>query len=166
MANQQTYHGLWWIPDGVPRFGATPLMGTLTIENDGSAQLDIYVLQKNTTSFKTYGSYDVIWGDTADGYRVTLFDAKMVQDMNKPELFCNSYIIKQVVLGAHIMTGDEPYYEYCASKYRYLRNWAYDPSVNIANFVKSNDLRYNDIQLLNVDIEDGVKLNIIHFHNM
>ena len=160
MVNRQTYHGLWWIPDGVQRFEATPRMGTLTIEKDGSAQLDIYVLQKKTPSFKTYASYDVIWGDTADGYRVTLFDAKLVQDMNKPELFCNSYIIKQVVLGAHIMTGDEPYYECCVSKYRYLRNWAYDSSVGIADFVKSNDFRCNNIQLLNVDIEDGIVLNI------
>lgn len=162
MVNRQTYHGLWWIPDGVQRFEATARMGTLTIETDGSAKLDIYVLQKKTPSFKTYCNYKVVWGDTADGFRVTLFDAKEVKDINKPELFCNSYIINRVVLGAHIMTGDEPLYECCVSKYRYLRNWAYDPSVGIASFVKSNDFRCNDIQLLNVDIEDGLILILIN----
>ena len=160
MIKQQTYHGLWWIPNGVPRFEATERMGTLTIEEDGSAKLDIYDIQIKTPSFKAYVNYKVIWGDTADRIKVTLFDAELISDMNKPELFCNCYKIKRVILGAHVMTGDEPYYEFCVTKYKYLRNWTYDTSVGLASFITSNDLRFNNIQLFSVDIEDGITLNI------
>lgn len=160
MANQQTYHGLWWIPDGVPRFEATPRMGTITIEKDGSAQLDIYVLQKKTPSFKTYGSYDVIWGDTADGIRVSLFGASSVWNVNKPEMFSSSFTIKRVVLGEHLNNGDEPVFDYCVTQYRYLRNWAYDPSRHPVNLLITTDYRCNNIPLLNVELENGLRLKI------
>ena len=113
MINQQVYHGLWYVPDGVPRFETTPLMGTLTIEKDGSAKLDIYNIQIKQTTFKAYFNYKVIWGDTADRFQVTLFDAELIQDFNKPELFFNCYKINRVILGTHIKTGDELFYESC-----------------------------------------------------
>lgn len=160
MANQQTYHGLWWIPDGVPRFEATSRMGTLTIEKDGSAKLDIYVLQRKTPSFKTYGSYDVIWGETADGIRVSLFGASTVWDVNKPEMFSSTFTIKKVVLGEHLMTGNEPVFEYCIPQYRYLRNWAYDPYTHPVKLLRTTDFRCNNIALLNFELENGVYLKI------
>lgn len=160
MVNRQTYHGLWWIPNGVPRFEATERMGTLTIEEDGSAKLDIYVLQRETPSFKTYGSYNVIWGETADGIRVSLFGASSVWDVNKPEMFSSTFTIKRVVLGEHLMNGDEPVFDYCVTLYRYLRNWAYDPSRHPVNLLITTDYRCNNIPLLNVELENGLRLKI------
>lgn len=160
MFNQQTYHGLWWIPDGIPRFEATARMGTLTIEKDGSAKLDIYVLQRKTPSFKTCGSYDVIWGETADGIRVSLFGATSVWDVNKPEMFSSSFTIKKVVLGEHLKNGDEPVFDFCVTQYRYLRNWAYDPSCHPVNLIITTDYRCNNIPLLNVELEKGLHIKI------
>ena len=160
MANQQIYHGLWWIPDGVPRFKATQRMGTLTIEKDGSALLDIYVLQRKTPSFKTCGSYDVIWGETADGIRVSLFGATSVWDVNKPDMFSSSFTIKKVVLGEHLKNGDEPVFDFCVTQYRYLRNWAYDPSCHPVNLLITTDYRCNNIPLLIVELENEVQLKI------
>ena len=160
MIKQQTYHGLWWIPNGVPRFEATERMGTLTIEEDGSAKLDVYVLQRKTPSFKTCGSYDVIWGETADGIRVSLFGASSVWDVNKPEMFSSSFTIKRVVLGEHLNNGDEPVFDYCVTQYRYLRNWAYDPSRHPVNLLITTDYRCNNIPLLNVELENGLQLKI------
>lgn len=160
MAKQQIYHGLWYVPDGVPRFAATERMGTLTIEKDGSAKLEIYVVQRKTPSFKAHCDYDVIWGDTADGIRVSLFGASLVWDTNRPEVFCSTYTIKKVVLGEHLMTGDEPVFDYCVTQYRYLRNWAYDPSSHPVNLIVSTDYRCNNIPLLNFELEKGVRLKI------
>ena len=67
MNEKQVYHGIWRVPDGVPRFQDSELMGTLTIESDGSSKLEVYIIQSRTLCFHSYENYDVIWGDTADG---------------------------------------------------------------------------------------------------
>ena len=68
MNNKQMYHGIWRIPEGVPHYNNTELMGTLTIEDDGSSKLEVYIIQKRMPVFRSYGEYAVIWGDTADGW--------------------------------------------------------------------------------------------------
>ena len=123
---QLIFHGLWHVPEGVQCWSGESRMGTLTIEDDGSAKLEVYVIQRKTLTFRTYNHYDIIWGDTADGIKITLFGASSIDDMNRPELFCVGYRISKVFMGAFLRTGNEPMFDLCILKYPYLRNWSFD----------------------------------------
>ena len=106
MNEKQVDHGVWRVPNGVPCFQDSELMGTLTIESDGSSKLEVYIIQSRTLCFNSYENYDVIWGDTADGIKVTLFGATSIWNVNKPEMFSLAYKVNKVFLGAHLKTGD------------------------------------------------------------
>ena len=80
MGNQQVLHGVWRVPEGIPRRQNSELMGALTIEGDGAAKLEVYIIQRRMPYFSSCGNYDVIWGDTADGIKVTLLGASYIWD--------------------------------------------------------------------------------------
>lgn len=163
MNNKQMFHGVWRIPNGVPHYHDSELMGTLTIEGDGSAELVVYIIQRKNPCFRSYGEYSVIWGDTADGIRVTLFGASSIWDENKSECFCLAFKINKVFMGAHLKNGDEELFDLGVIKYQYLRNWAYAPDYQPRELFKAADFRINNILLLDMDLKEGVRLKI-HQH--
>lgn len=163
MNNKQMFHGVWRIPDGVPHYHNSELMGTLTIESDGSAKLDVYIIQRRNPCFRSYGDYSVIWGDTADGLKVTLFGASSIWDENKPELFCLAFKINKVFMGAHLKSGDEELFDLGVIKFQYLRDWAYASGFQPQGLYKTADLRMNNLLLLDAEIEKGLQLKI-HQH--
>ena len=157
------YHGIWRIPEGVPHYNNAELMGTLTIEDDGSSKLEVYIIQRRMPVFRSCGEYAVIWGDTADGIKVTLFGASSIWDEKKPELFCLAFKINKVFMGDHLKTGDEELYDLGVIKFQYLRNWAYTSGFQPQGLYKTADLRMNNLLLLDAEIEEGLQLKI-HQH--
>lgn len=163
MSNQQVFHGVWRVPEGIPHCQDSELMGTLTIEGDGASKLEVYIIQRRMPVFRSCGNYDVIWGDTADGIKVTLFGASSVWNRQQPEMFCMTFKIKKVILGVHIKTGDEELFDLGLVKFQYLRNWAYAAGFHPQGLYKSADLRLNNMLLLDAEIEEGLQLKI-HQH--
>ena len=163
MNEKQVYHGIWRVPDGVPRFQDSELMGTLTIESDGSSKLEVYIIQRKMPSFRSYREYAVIWGDTADGIKVTLFGASSIRNDNKPEMFSMEFKVNKVFLGAHLKTGDEELFDFSLIKFQYLRNWAHTSGYQPYGLLMSTDLRVNNMLILDAQIEKGLQLKI-HQH--
>lgn len=163
MSHQHVFHGLWHVPEGVQRWSGESRMGTLTIEDDGSAKLEVYVILRKTPSFQTYNHYDVIWGDTADGIKITLFGASSIDDMNRPELFCVGYKISKVFMGAFLRTGNEPMFDFCVLKFPYLRNWSFD--VNFGRTIRQ-EISQNNKTLLTVNLDNFLHLQILQHYDV
>lgn len=52
MGNQQVFHGVWRVPEGIPHCQNSELMGTLTIEDDGASKLEVYIIQRRMPIFR------------------------------------------------------------------------------------------------------------------
>ena len=120
------FHGRWWAPDGVRRFRDVSCMGTLIVESDGTSRLEVYHDQRNSAGFRVYEKYDVIWGETADGRKISVFRLEMI---NENVHFQASFNAHAVLVGVHTKTGYEPIFDTCVVYYPYLRNWAFEPKV-------------------------------------
>ena len=125
--DKQVFHGRWWAPDGVRRFRDVACMGNLVVEDNGASRLEVYHDQRNSAVFRVYEKYDVIWGETADGRKISVFRLEMI---NEDVCFKASFNAHAVLVGAHIKTGHEPIFDTCVVNYPYLRNWAFEPKVN------------------------------------
>ena len=101
MANQ-FFHGRWWAPDGVRRFRDVACMGTLIIEEDGSSKLEIYHDQRTSAIFRVYEKYDVIWGETADRRKISIFGLEIIEETKS---FQASFKAHAVIVGVHLKTG-------------------------------------------------------------
>lgn len=124
--NNHVFHGRWWAPDGVRRFKDVACMGTLIIEEDGSSKLEIYHDQRCSAVFRVYEKYDVIWGETADGRKISVFGLEMLEE-NK--YFQASFKAHAVIVGVHLKTGHINSFKTCVVLFPYLRNWAFVPKV-------------------------------------
>ena len=159
---KQVFHGRWWAPDGVRRFRDFAYMGTLTIEVDGTSRLEIYHDQRISAVFNVYERYEVIWGESADGIKITLFNAVSLHNIKKNEFFEEVFKSSAVVMREHIKTGDEPLFDRCIVQYKYLRNWVLKYKIPPYNIDTSGDIRKNNTPLIHTNIEEGIDLYVFH----
>lgn len=159
---EQVFHGRWWAPDGVRRFRNDACMGTLIIEENGASRLEVYHDQRNSAIFRVYEKYDVIWGETADGRKISVFRLEMI---NENICFQASFVAHAVLVGTHIKTGHEPIFDTCVINYPYLRNWAFEPKVkknepeeDVYDFTV--DFRKKNHILAKVQIDSSTELHI------
>ncbi len=158
----QVFHGRWWAPDGVRRFKDVACMGTLIVEKDGSSKLEIYHDQRNSAVFRVCDKYDVVWGEVADGRKISVFGLEMLEET---KCFQASFKAHAVLVGVHIKTGHEAMFKTCVVSYPYLRNWAFIPKVkkteleeDVYDFVV--DSRKQDHVLVDAQIDEKTKLHI------
>ena len=159
---EHVFHGRWWAPKGVRRFRDVACMGTLIIEEDGSSKLEVYHDQRISAVFKVYDRYDVIWGESADGIKITLFNAVSLHNVKKNEFFEEVFKPCAVVMGEHIKTGNEPLFDRCIVRYKYLRNWVLKYQIPPYQIDKSGDIRKNNTPLIHADIEEDIGMYIFH----
>ncbi len=159
---KNVFHGRWWAPDGVRRFRDVACMGTLIIEEDGTSKLEIYHDQRVSAVFQVYDRYDVIWGESADGIKITLFNAVSLHNAKKNEFFEEIFKPSAVVMGEHIKTGNELLFDRCIVRYKYLRNWVLKYKIPPYNIDTSGDIRKNNTPLIHADIEEDIGLYIFH----
>lgn len=153
------FHGRWWAPDGVRRFRNDACMGTLIIEENGTSRLEIYHDQRISAVFNVYERYEVIWGKSADGIKITLFNAVSIHNIKKNEFFEEVFKLSAVVIGEHIKIVDEPLFDRCIVRYKYLRNWVL--KYKIPPYIDtSGDIRKNNTPLIHSDIEEDIGLYI------
>jgi len=159
---KQVFHGRWWAPDGVRRFRDFAYMGTLIIEEDGTSRLEIYHDQRISAVFNVYERYEIIWGESADGIKITLFNAVSLHNIKKNEFFEEVFKLSAVVIGEHIKTGGEPLFDRCIVRYKYLRNWVLKYKIPPYNIDTSGDIRKNNTPLIHTSIEEDIGLYIFH----
>ena len=159
---EQVFHGRWWAPEGIRRFRDVACMGTLIIEKDGDSKLEIYHDQRISAVFKVYDRYDSIWGESADGIKITLFNAVSLHNVKKNEFFEEVFKPSAVVMGEHIKTGNEPLFDRCIVRYKYLRNWVLKYQIPPYQIDKSGDIRKNNTPLIHADIEEDICMYIFH----
>lgn len=159
---EQVFHGRWWAPDGVRRFRNVACTGTLIIEEDGASKLEIYHDQRVSAVFQVYDRYDVIWGESADGIKITMFNAVSLHNAKKNEFFEEVFKPGAVVMGEHIKTGNELLFDRCIVRYKYLRNWVLKYKIPPYNIDTSGDIRKNNTPLIHTDIEEDIGLYIFH----
>lgn len=156
------FHGRWWVPDGVRRFRNVAYMGTLIIEEDGTSRLEIYHDQRISAVFNVYERYEVIWGKSADGIKITLFNAVSIHNIKKNEFFEEVFKLSVVVIGEHIKIGDEPLFDRCIVRYKYLRNLVLKYKIPPYNIDTSGDILKNNTPLIHTNIEEGIDLYVFH----
>lgn len=161
MANQ-FFHGRWWAPDGVRRFRDVACMGTLIIEEDGSSKLEIYHDQRTSAIFRVYEKYDVIWGETADRRKISIFGLEIIEETKS---FQASFKAHAVIVGVHLKTGHINSFKTCVVLFPYLRNWAFVPKVkkaelenDVIDFVV--DFRKHNHILATAQIDENTELHI------
>lgn len=158
----QVFHGRWWVPDGVRRFKDVACMGTLIVEEDGSSKLEIYHDQRNSAVFRVYDEYDVIWGETADGRKISVFRLEM---LNETKCFQACFKAHAVIVGVHLKTGHIDSFNTCIVQFPYFRNWAFVPKVkkteleeDVVDFVV--DFRKDNYVLATAQIDEKTELHI------
>ena len=166
MNNQpQIYHGEWWVP-AVADHDTRMLVlhpeqmmghekkykGTLTYFGDEDTTLVLYHYPSNFHS-KHYHQNDVMWGKDANGHIFTLFNVA-IKGQRMEDFTCTKFIVNLVLIGEHILSGDEAYYRKCIVKFPYLRNWAF------LNKIEGPEINLNALQtpsiLLDAQCEEGV----------
>ena len=160
--DNQVFHGRWWAPDGVRRFKDVARMGTLIIEENGDSRLEVYHDQRISSIFQVYDKYEVIWGESADGIKITLFNVVSLHNAKKNEFFEEIFKPSAVVMGEHIKTGNELLFDRCIVRYKYLRNWVLKYKIPPYNVDTSGDIRKNNTPLIHTDIEEDIALYIFH----
>ena len=128
MNNPATYNAVWWVPEGIRRFSGDRHVGMLTYFGDSNSTLEIYHDRLQGSIFRAYDSYDVIWGQSADGQIFTLFKTAMVR---QEQFSLTLFNVDFILIGAHIKSMDEPCFGTCVSSFPYLRNWAFDQRVKV-----------------------------------
>lgn len=159
---KNVFHGRWWAPEGIRRFRDVACMGTLIIEENGASRLEVYHDQRSSAIFRVYEKYDVIWGETADGRKISVFRLEMI---NENVCFQASFNAHAVLVGTHIKTGHEPIFDTCVVNYPYLRNWAFEPKVKkkeieVDVYDFTVDFRKKNHILAKAQIDSRTKLHI------
>lgn len=149
MNNQpQIFHGEWWVPAMVDRdiraLVSEPKQmmghekkytGTLTFYGDENTILELYNYPSNFHS-KHYAQNDVIWGQDANGHIFTLFNALITQKKGI-DFSTTKFVVGLVLIGEHILSGDDAHFNKCVVQFPYLRNWAFQdkikgPDINLS----------------------------------
>lgn len=126
--------------------------GTLTFYEDEDTTLELYNYPSNFHS-KHYVQNDVIWGQDANGHIFTLFNALITQKKGI-DFSTTKFVVGLVLIGEHILSGDDAHFNKCVVQFPYLRNWAFQ------NKIKGPDINLSALHtpsiLLEAQCEEGV----------
>lgn len=156
----KAYHAVWWVPDGKRRFNSERHTGTLTYYGDENSTLEVYHEPTEGVIFRAYENYDVIWGQSADGQVFSLFNCVFTNQQAQTKTTFN---VNFILIGAHVLSLEEPCFDRCVSRFSFLRDWAFSQRIthNSKDDVESFHLDMGKREpLVSVDVEDGVNTNL------
>ena len=163
--NPQIFHGEWWVPAVADRDTRMTFLqpegmmgherkytGTLTYYGDKNSTLELYHTPSNFHS-SHYCQNDILWGRDANGHIFTLFNVLM-NEQRMGDFSCAKFVVGVILMGEHVISGDNACFKKCAVQFPYLRNWAFQ------NMIKGHDIHLNEFftptTLLEVQCEEGV----------
>lgn len=156
MDNPTTFNGVWWAPEEHP-FLERRFSGTLTFWGDKNTVLKLIHEPKSGATQINY-SYEVIWGEDAEGRIYTLFGATSVRNMSFTTF---EFVIRFILIGKHIKSLDETCFDTCAVKFPYLSHWALDNRIS-GGASHSQTLISLDLGVrppfLSVEIDEGLRV--------
>lgn len=156
MANPTTYHGVWQVPDARGMY-TRQFSGTLTYYEDKPSTLEL-IHEPHSGSVSIFYNYDVILGEDAGGVLYTLFGATMVQEASFTK---TTFIVRHILIGKHVKSLDEPYFDTCMVKFPYLNHWALDSRIsggaNQNQTILSLDLGVRP-PFFTTEVEDGLRI--------
>ena len=168
--DSKIFHGEWWVPaeanidnnvmfPTIHRGMEARYTGTLTYREDVNSTLEFYHVPSRFHA-NLYGYNDVMWGEDANGNIFTLFKVIMKSKFNGD--FTNTvFEVGMILLGEHVLSIRDTRYNQCIVQFQYLRNWAFQNSIEDVNFgyvyqhTLIGDNRF--IPLLEINIDDSVK---------
>lgn len=166
-----TYNGIWRFPEYnslMQRSVIQNCMGTLHYYPNKPSILEVYHQPSEGVISRMFGSYDTIWGEDANGYAFTLFNATMV---SHTDLSKTVFSVHYCLIGRNVESIDTPVFDRCFVRFPYLKNWACklridisDQEEQILTIVKKDE----DLPILETMVEDGITLmlfNTIHYHH-
>lgn len=152
----KTYHAVWWVPDCKRRFNGSKHTGTLKYNGDENSTLEVYHEPSQGTVFRAYEHYDVVWGESAGGQLFSLFNLvfSSQQDYTK-----TSFNVNFILIGAHVLTLEEPCFDTCVSRFEFLKDWAFSQRITQSSTQDAEDFHLDMSQrepLTSVEIEEGI----------
>ena len=124
MANPTTFHGVWWVPEEHP-FLEKRFSGTLTYFGDKNSILEL-IHEPKSGAIRIDHSYDVLWGEDAEGGVYSLFGVT-ARNMSFTKF---EFVIRFILIGTHVKSLDDACFDTCLVKYPYLNHWALDNRIH------------------------------------
>ena len=141
------------------------LMGTLFYYKDKPSILKLYHAPALGLISSMPCNYDVVWGSDANGYELTLFNLRMIE---QPDMSTTIFSVEYCLVGRHIETIDTPVFDRCIVRFPYLKNWAFKCVRCIQNTdegittILSKEIKSS---ILEWTIEDKIKLQLHRDYN-
>ncbi len=158
MADTKTYHGSWWIPTGDTVTEANPCTGTLTIDENNTCRLSIDGVPRMGDNFSRIS---VFWGRDNDDISITLLDAELTC-WKAPEH--EEYIVRYTIVGQHITSLDEPFFDECHAEFPYLQNWTEASLITIPKEIDKQTFAINhggSKVYVQGELDDGIKYKVV-----
>lgn len=162
-----TYHGTWWFPEGGGVHSLSKhfksLTGTLTYFGYKPSTLELYFTTEEGCCFiRTYDVPSVIWGETAEGRKLTLLNPNYTSLQGWS---CGVYEVEYIVDGTHILSMEESVISRVDITYPSLAKWCYKSRIDNKilpnqDVVLTLDMHSRDY-LFETTLEDGVCLHTI-----
>ena len=152
-----SYSGTWQIADARGSY-TRHFSGTLTYFGDRPSTLEV-INEPHSGSIATFAHYDVIWGEDALGIKYSLFDATLMRDSIFSKI---TFLVRYILIGKQIRSLDEPCFDCCWVKYKYLNRWALDNRFDIVAQGDHTTCISLDLGIrpafLSVEVEQGLRL--------
>lgn len=164
-----TYHGTWWFPtEGLispNRKHCKTLTGTLTYYGDKASVLELYFTPQDYEGvISTTNQPDVLFGETADGCKLSLFNARWISRQGWSSVV---YEVEYIIEGIHLLSIEDSIISRVDIQYPNLVNWCHKS--RIENKVLPNqdvvltlDMHSREY-LFESEIEDGVRIHTIPY---
>jgi hypothetical protein len=167
MNTPMTYHGTWWFPtEGLispNRKHCKTLTGTLTYYGDKASVLELYFTPQDYEGvISTTHQPEVLFGETADGCRISLFNARWVSQQGWSSVV---YEVEYIVEGVHLLSIEDGIISRVDITYPSLAKWCYKSRIDNKilpnqDIVLTLDMHSRDY-LFETTLEDGVRLHTI-----
>lgn len=158
MDESKRYQGKWWIPSSAEVPDSKRFDGTLTIDDDNSCLL---TLQAEPTGNDPFERFEVFWGIDRRGNQFSLFKSEIIRYVVGNHLELKA---KYVIIGAHIKSLDEPYFNECHAEFPYLQNWTNSSMLCVPQDFDKQEITIQygtDKEYLHGNLTDGLSYKIL-----
>lgn len=158
MADTKTYHGSWWIPTGDTVTEANPCTGTLTIDENNACRLSIDGVPRMGDNFS---SISVFWGRDRRDQIITLFGAELTR-WDAPDH--EEYLVRYAIIGQHITSLDESFFDECYAEFPYLQNWTEASLITIPKEIDKQSFAINhggSKVYVQGEMDEGIKYKVV-----
>ncbi len=159
MTEKQTYYGRWFFPTGVSSEDIMQYEGTLKIDEDNHCVLTIQ--GELRVGGNLLEQIDVSWGIDKRGNKYTLLGLYMSRWNVGDQM---EYNAKYIIVGAHINSLDEPFFNECNVKFPYLQNWTEASMIAIPHDYNKGviTIDYNQENVfLQGELDDGIRYKVV-----